>query len=319
MKPLKEFPLWLKATCIVADALLVWGLLTSCGSSKATKPTESPLPDGGGTPTMPLPNTETPTATATPTETPTPSPTATYSPDQIKQLSNTEIIGAAPEAEGLEKFISPAGKHIVLYRNDKKEYTQAYNMITKEMVDVIHVSTDWEKPTKITMEDLTSGKLADSERLQCPGFSDKVIPGDWFYAKGDTIFSTVLMKYDPSRYSDPSVRPQKMCSYSEVNADLGRGEQPYIVMGLAVKNKDGSVGFVHRWGRPEDLPILLKLNNKNFGIITDEIRHTLGYPEGEFLDETRPEVETWALELESTDILPKEFERKLFSISVGTW
>lgn len=242
----------------------------------------------------------------------------TYTLDQIKQMSNTEIIGVAPEVEGLEKFISPAGKHIVLYRNDEKKYTQAYNMLTKEMVDVIHVSTDPENPTKITMEDMTSGKLADSERLQCPGFSDKVISGDWRYVKGDTVSSEVRMNYD-ARYSDPNTRPQKMCSYSEVVTNLGRGEHAYLVMGLAIKNIDESVGFVHRWGRPEDLQGFLEIIDYQFMITVDEIKHWSGWPEGEFLDQTRPEVESWAKEFEKTDVLPEEFERELFTLSAGKW
>ena len=241
-----------------------------------------------------------------------------YTPDQIKEMTNTEILNVAPQAEGLEKFISPAGKHIVLYRNDEKKYTRAYNMLTKEMLEVIHVSTDPENPTPITMDDLTSGRLADSERLQCPGFSDKVIPGDWFYANGDTIFSAVQMKPD-SRYGDPSKRPQKMCSYSEVVTDMGSGEKPYIVMGVANKNKDESVGFFHGWASPEDFPKFLKILDNNFIIITNQIRNDPGYPEKEFLDKTRSDVENWARQLDGTDIFPKEFERALFTLGAIKW
>lgn len=191
-------------------------------------------------------------------------------------------------------------------------------MLTKEMVDVIHVSTDPENPSEITMEDLTSGKLADSERLQCPGFSDKVIPGDWWYAKGGSVWSIVQMMPD-ARYSDPSTRPQKMCSYSKVVTDLGRGEDPYIMMGVANKNKDGSVGFFHGWARPENLPKFLEIREGKFYMVADQIRPDSPYPEKEFLDKTRPEVESWAKELESTDILPKEFEQALFTFGADNW
>ncbi len=242
-----------------------------------------------------------------------------YTPDLIKQMNNKDIIAAAPEVEGLEKFISPAGKHIVLYRNEAGKYVQAKNLITNEVfADLIHISSDPENPTPITMDDLTSGRLADSERLQCPGFSDKVIPGDWRYVKGDSVSSEVRMNYD-ARYSDPSTRPQKMCSYSEVVTDLGRGEQTYIVMGLAIKNIDGSIGFVHRWGRPEDLQSFLEIEDLQFMITVDEIKHWSGWPEGEFLDQTRPEVESWAKEFEEADILPEEFEKRLFTLSAGKW
>jgi hypothetical protein len=242
-----------------------------------------------------------------------------YTAEQIKEMTNTEILNSAEDVDGLEKFISPAGKHIVLYRNSEGKYVQAKNMLTKEMItDLIHVSMDPENPTKLTMDQIKSGAWADSERLQCPGFSKEVIPGDWFYAKGGSVWSVVKMMPD-LRYSDPSTRPQKMCSYSEVVTDLGRGEQPYIVMGLAIKNKDNSVGFVHRWGRPEDLQGYLDIKDFQFVIVTDEIRHTSGYPEGEFLDETRPEVEEWALEFESADILPEDFERELFQLGAAKW
>lgn len=278
-------------------------------------PQVTPIPQVTVTHTATVQVTATSAPTATPTEPPTPT---TYTPEQIKQMKNTEILAAAPEAEGLEKFISPAGKHIVLYRNTERQYTQAYNMLTNELVDVIHVSTDPEKPTKITMEDLTSGKLADSERLQCPAFADKVIPGDWFFAKGDTIWSVVRMRPDP-RYSDPSLRPQKMCSFSELTADLGRGEQKYMVMGLGNKNKDGSVKFFHGLAWPDLFSKFLDGKDDEFLIVTDEIRHFSGRPEGEILDKTRPEVESWAKEWESTDIMPEEFEKGLFRVSHYTW
>lgn len=168
------------------------------------------------------------------------------------------------------------------------------------------------------MDDLTSGRLADSERLQCPGFSKEVIPGDWWYAKGGSGWSIVKMMPD-ARYSDPSTRPQNMCSYSKVVTDMGRGEDPYIVMGVANKNRDGSVGFFHGWARPEDFPKFLEISDGKFIIVIDQIRNNPGYPESEFVDKLRGDFDQPAKALDTTDVLSEEFEQALFSITAIDW
>ncbi|MBI5945186.1 MAG: hypothetical protein HY864_12520 [Chloroflexi bacterium] len=236
----------------------------------------------------------------------------TYTTEQIKAMSNTEILNAAVDVDGLEKFISPAGKHIVLYRNGEKQYTQAYNLLTKEMVDVIHVSTDPEKPTKITLSDVESGKLAMSEHLQCPGFPDTAMPIDWRYVTAEGYYTRVMAYNQPEDYSDPATKPQKYCSFSEITMDLGRGEMPYILIGVANLNKDRTIGFLHGWTRPEDLNKFLVLEgNRFFGVTTEEIMNDVAYPEKRVIIGMTPDIEEWGQRWADTDILPEELEKCL--------
>jgi len=243
-----------------------------------------------------------------------------YTLEDIAKLNNTEILAVAPVMEGLEKFISPAGKHIVLYRNSERRYVQAYNLLTHETVDIIHVSTDPEKPTKIIMEDLTSGKLAMSEKLQCPGFSDKAIPIDWKQVKAEGFFTAVQMWNQTEDYSDPETRPQKFCSFSEITVDLGRGEMPYILIGVAQLNKDRSVGFFHVPTRPEHLAqVFAQSDETYFWIMTEELRKNSPYPESKATIDMYSDMKELGQQMEAVDVLPQALENRLIAAVVSGW
>ena len=244
----------------------------------------------------------------------------TYTPEQIKGMTDVEIVDKAPHVKGLDMRISPAGKHIVLYSNAEGKIEQAYNMLTKEMVDVIHVSTDPENRTKLTMDKITSREWADSERLQCPGFSPNAIPGKWLIKLESRSTESVGMYRNPEYAIDPSARPQVLCSFGELDIDLGRGEKPYIVLGIAILNADGTTSFIHQPVRPEDLEIMLEaMNDRQNEIVTELIKKYANYPEEDKIIEKTPDIKEWAEQLVATGNIPAEMEKILILTSGGKW
>ena len=240
----------------------------------------------------------------------------TYTAEQLAKMNASDLLKNAPVIEDHEKTASRAGKHVVLYKNAEGVIDQAYNYLTGEMTAVIEISFDPNKPTKISMDDLTTGKLAASEHLQCHGFPDTAIPIDWEQVTAEGYFTNVQQWNQRQDYSDPATRPQKFCSFSELTIDLGRGEMPYIVIGVANLNTDRTIGFLHKPTRPEDVDKYLEIeDSKFFGIITDQIRNDAEYPEKEAMLKLTPDIKEWGQEWADNDILPEELEKCLVQLS----
>ncbi len=289
--------------------LLAVFILTSCAPQITVAPT--------ATVTL-LP---TATQTPAPTATPTSPPITIYTPDQLAKVDVAMLIKNAPEIDGYTKYTSPAGKHIVLYKNSENKVEKAYNWLTGETLeDLVNISTNPEKPTPITYEDLTSGRLADSERLQCPAFSKNAIPGDWFQSTQPGYFTTVQIRTDEVYTSNPKTRPEKICSFSELNIDLGVGVKPYTLIGFEVLNADKSMGFFHGFGRPNDILRMLEAyENKSLSLTTDELMRDSGYPEKQTISSMYPDGVVVGRVLDATDILPQEFEKRIFTVGAVDW
>jgi uncharacterized protein YacL (UPF0231 family) len=247
-----------------------------------------------------------------------------YTAEQLAKMNASDLLKNAPVIEDHEKTASRAGKHVVLYINAEGVIDQAYNYLTGEMTAVIEISFDPNRPTKISMDDLVTGKLPKSELLQCPGFSDKAVPANWQHRTAEGSDSSVLIGRDDisqpyQDYSDPETRPQKLCSFSELTIDLGRGEMPYIVIGVAQLNKDYSTSYFHKVARMEDLQKALDNAPDNYySIMTEQLR-TNDILEKATIIGMYPDMKELGEKMGETDILPKEFETRLIATITSPW
>jgi len=122
-------------------------------------------------------------------------------------------------------------------------------------------------------------------------------------------------------YEDPAVRPQKICSFSELTIDLGRGEQSYVVVGLQIQNADGTFSVIHIPYRPEQVEDLVKGMRETYrtGIIFKRNIKNPDYPESAATLAMHDDWEALTAEIVKTGNVPEELEKRLVSAMGGRW
>lgn len=173
------------------------------------------------------------------------------------------------------------------------------------------ISFDPENPLKITLEDLTSGRLAESERKVCEPFSDDIRKPVWVLSI-DEKFSSISI---PNRTGETIIleqRSQKICSFSEFTSNLGVGEKRYILIGIQVRNSDGTDAFLHLLRQPKQMKQFFEFWQKSSVAIMIKFKHSYisRFPDEITVLET---YDDWSLlgdQLTETNIVPKELEQR---------
>jgi len=229
-----------------------------------------------------------PTAIVTPTASPTPSPLPSTEtpppPTATATATATKLATATPESTVTEAFAP------------------------------IEISTNPDKPTAITLEDVTSGRLAASERKLLQPFPPEAFMTGWTpMAEGDLQTLNIDTSASLGRYKeDPNTRPEKIVSFSSLALKMDNGKtQNLTVIGIQVLNTDSTSTIFHLAFETVNLQQYLDLLKNKYaaGFITNS-----PYPEisdsywWTYLLNIQPDIPALANQLQNIGIAPKELE-----------
>ncbi len=184
----------------------------------------------------------------------------------------------------------------------------------------IEISKSLENPTEITMDDLTSGRLAKSEALYCGDFSNDMVNSKWKLLNDEPTRHLMIDTWSKNfGYDNPATRPQKICSVSEFPYDWGNGPTPTILIGMQVQDKEGNNRFLHFRSRPEDAARFIELSKTHtFGIMIDLIKADPAYPEKEITLSLHDDWDKIATELINGNF-PSELETRILTSTAAVW
>lgn len=235
-----------------------------------------------------------------------------------------DVYNKAPEIAGYVKEKSKNDSH-ALYRNVQTgKIDTARNLLSGEVYPIMEISMDPNNPLDITYDNLTSGLLARSERAMCPR-SASAVPGVWGDMKihgldGKLNANALNFLSDKKYVTDPSSRPEELCSFSRLEIDLGRGQQGYIVIGMGIVNADQTQSFIHTPRLPKDVAISIESMNKSTtGIIVELVNQYPNYPEEGKVMELNPGINELAKILKNTNNIPDELQETLINTCARRW
>ena len=179
----------------------------------------------------------------------------------------------------------------------------------------IEISTNPDKPTAITLEDVTSGRLAASERKLLQPFPTEAFMTGWTpMTEGDFISLNIDTSASLGRYKeDPNTRPEKIVSFSSLALKMDNGKtQNLTVIGIQVLNTDGTSAILHFACKSVNFQRTLE-KLKSTSAAGFEINSSFPIESGEYFStyllSIQPDIPRLAGQLQNTGVIPKELEQ----------
>lgn len=246
-----------------------------------------------------------------------------YTMDQLGKMSEAERLGAAPDKDGLTKYQPPNRLDTVLYRSpDGGGPEWGYDLKTGEMVAVMEISFNPDKPIVLDPADFDSGKWLNSERLMCDRLPDTAQVPEWRMSTYPGYGGFVVPNGDPMYVVNPDTRPQSICSMAKIELDFGAGSEDFVLMGVVTKSADGSQRILH-FLREEKAFIASKnflLKNRGFGFLTNlvdestDVQKNTGYTAFRDVVGANPIMLEFGQQLAETGVITKEMEQTIFAL-----